>query len=230
MSHFKYEIDERNIRLQLKEMEMPFSEEAWQKFENYSSSHTSSVGETSVKRFQFSLNRNVILPTVFGAIIVSFSLLLFNFVNIKNPNSVREARAETSPQSFANEPAAIQKNQPTPAVKAAEPAGIVQQPALQPPAPVEKAQETQPGGNQEKAVAEEPGQEKEIPSASIRITKSKDTVTETTEAPAVKTEAPPAKPEVRAKKRNKKRSAVITEPVAGEDEQAPPPAEEPAAE
>ncbi len=82
-SHFNYEIDERSLRVRLKDMSIPPEEEAWVQFENYSESckHT---GKTGRSRFQLNVNRNVILPVVFGVVIISFSLLLFNFVSIKN--------------------------------------------------------------------------------------------------------------------------------------------------
>jgi hypothetical protein len=222
MSHFKYEIDERNIRLQLKAMEMPFSEEAWQKFENYSSTHSSLAAETSVKRFQFSLNRNVILPTVFGVVIVSFSLLLFNFVNIKDPSPANEERAEASPQVFTKEPEAPAKKEAAPQVKAEEPvpAPVVKEPVRETATPVEKVREaSQATTEQDRVAIPETSPVKETPSVGIRITKSRDSVMENGEVQTIKTEIP-------TKKRNKKRSAVIIEPAAGEDEQAPPPAEE----
>jgi hypothetical protein len=224
MSHFKYEIDERNIRLQLKAMEMPFSEEAWQKFESYSSTHSSLAAEASVKRFQFSLNRNVILPTVFGAVIVSFSLLLFNFVNIKDPNPVNDERAEAS-QVITEEPATPVKKEAAPQIKVEEPAPapVVKEPVRETARPVEKIRESsQPTTEPDRVAAPETTNVKETPSVGIRITKSRDSVMENGEVQTIKTEVP-------TRKRNKKRSVItITEPAAGEDEQAPPPAEEPA--
>ena len=98
MSHFKYEIDERNLRLQLKSNELVFNEEAWYKFESFSLCHKNSADEAVTKRFNFSLNRNVMLPLVFGTVIILFSFLLFNFINIKNPNTAREERAEVQKQ------------------------------------------------------------------------------------------------------------------------------------
>jgi|SRR6218665_11601 len=223
MSHFKYEIDERSIRLQLRAMEMPFSEEAWNKFESYSSSHGSSMGEASVRRFQFSLNRNVILPTVFGAVIISFSLLLFNFVNIKNPNPAPEERAEASIQAVEKEPAPAKKEE-VPVIKTTEPAPVAEAPVQETSQPVEKMQEPgQPAADSNKAAEAETSSGKELPAVSIRVTKSKDSVMESGEVRTFKTEVP-------VKKRSKKRSAVATEPVAGEEEQAPPPAQEAPAE
>lgn len=86
-SHFKYEIDERNLRLQLKENELSFSEDAWQKFEAFTNAQKSSANDAIIKRISVPLNRNLVLPAVFGVVIILFSLLLFNFINIKNPNT-----------------------------------------------------------------------------------------------------------------------------------------------
>lgn len=84
-SHYSYDIDERNLRIKLKANEQPFSEDLWLKFEAYQQANQKqqSIDEV-VKKLSFTINRNVILPIVFGAIIISFSLLLFNFINIKS--------------------------------------------------------------------------------------------------------------------------------------------------
>ena len=83
-SHYSYDIDERNLRTKLKGNEQSFSEDIWLKFESYQQANQKqqSIDEV-VKKLSFTINRNVILPIVFGAIIISFSLLLFNFINIK---------------------------------------------------------------------------------------------------------------------------------------------------
>lgn len=96
MSHFNYELNESNLRIQLRNLEMPAGEDAWQKFEKYSESQP---GRKSENKFNFRImvNRNVLLPAVFGVVIVSFSLILFNFISIKGPKRVESgAKAETS--------------------------------------------------------------------------------------------------------------------------------------
>lgn len=83
-SHYSYEIDERNLRNRLKGNEIPFNEDAWQRFENYRQIHPKPQGiEEVVKKISFTINRNVILPVLFGGVILAFSVLLFNFVSIK---------------------------------------------------------------------------------------------------------------------------------------------------
>ncbi|MBI2722347.1 MAG: SH3 domain-containing protein [Bacteroidetes bacterium] len=83
-SHFNYEIDERNLRLKLRDMALPQKEEAWIQFENFSNTHYSVNKSASLPSFNFNINRALILPFIFGGIIILFSLLLFNFISIKN--------------------------------------------------------------------------------------------------------------------------------------------------
>ncbi len=89
-SHFNYEIDERNLRVRLKDMVMPYKEEAWVQFENYSDTYKNSHKNHSLPRFQLNLNRNIILPAVFGVVIILFSLVLFNFITIKNKSAAEK--------------------------------------------------------------------------------------------------------------------------------------------
>ena len=96
MSNFTYEIDERNLRIQLKEFVVPLKEDAWQKFETFSDSMVSQQRENRLKSFNFSLNRSVVLPSVFGIIIILFSFLLVNFVSIKNPVKESDQKVETA--------------------------------------------------------------------------------------------------------------------------------------
>ncbi len=103
MSNFTYEIDERNLRIQLKEFVVPVKEDAWQKFETFSDSMVSQHRENSWKNFNFSLNRSVILPSLFGVIIILFSFLLVNFVSIKNPVKESDQKAETLTNSVPAE-------------------------------------------------------------------------------------------------------------------------------
>ena len=102
-NHFTYEIDERNIRLQLKGFKIEAKEEDWQRFQGHSSENYNFRQGIKVEdRFNITLNRNVVLPVVFGIIILVFSLLLVNFMSIKNtPKSVTVTpdKIEDKPQS-----------------------------------------------------------------------------------------------------------------------------------
>jgi len=89
MSHlFSYEIDERNLRVQLKNLDIPQREEAWQRFESFADAHPIVMQRQAFKGFQFKVNPQALMPVIFGGIILLFSLLLYNFVSIKkDPNA-----------------------------------------------------------------------------------------------------------------------------------------------
>ncbi|MCC6370606.1 MAG: hypothetical protein IT236_06370 [Bacteroidia bacterium] len=86
-THFTYEIDERKLRVKLRDIETPPSQEAWQKFDSYSNTQNKHHGHNPLKDVKLPLNRNVIIPAVFGLLIIFFSVLLFNFISIKKPVS-----------------------------------------------------------------------------------------------------------------------------------------------
>lgn len=95
-NHFTYEIDERNLRMQLGDHVVPYKEEAWYKFESFSDSQIQSRRDNRMKGISITLNRNVVLPVVFGVIVILFSFLLVNFISIKNPKSNSDQKAEAS--------------------------------------------------------------------------------------------------------------------------------------
>lgn len=98
-SHFNYEIDEKNLRVKLKGMSYPYKEDAWKQFEAYSETFKSSYKKPTLPNFNLNINRNVILPVVFGAVIILFSMLLFNFVSIKNkPGEKAEKQKVAEPK------------------------------------------------------------------------------------------------------------------------------------
>lgn len=81
-----YYLDESSLQSKLKSSEFSFNEDVWLKFENYqtiNNKKTSGI-EDVVKKTSFTINPNIILPTVFSIIVFSFSMLLFNFVNLKS--------------------------------------------------------------------------------------------------------------------------------------------------
>ncbi len=96
-SHFNYEIEERNMRNQLKELELSFKEEAWLSYEEYAKQFQSVHKTQLIPNFNFALNRTLVLPIVFGGIIILFSFLLFNFINIKNTKTKQEVTEVSTP-------------------------------------------------------------------------------------------------------------------------------------
>ncbi len=101
---FSYEIDERNLRVQLKNLEIPLKEEAWQKFEIFKQTNTQIEQTPFLQNLQFRLNRNVVMPAIFGSIILLFSLLLYNFVSIKKDKEQQETVASVPALETASEP------------------------------------------------------------------------------------------------------------------------------
>jgi hypothetical protein len=123
-NHFTYEIDERNLRLQLKEHEVPAKEDTWQKFEAFSDALPCSPSHRGMS-FNFNLNRNVILPAVFGVIIILFSFLLVNFISIKvadkkSGNAKTEIKSAAAPMSLLSEEKNKSVSKSTPEIKNAE--------------------------------------------------------------------------------------------------------------
>lgn len=92
-SHFNYEIDERHLRVRLKEMEMPYKEDAWLQFEAFSDLNCIAGKASKLPTIRLNLNRTLILPFVFGAVIILFSLLLVNFISIKNTKTAAKKDA-----------------------------------------------------------------------------------------------------------------------------------------
>ncbi len=123
-SQFTYEIDERKLRMQLKDLEYPLAENAWTKFESYAAARVIRRNPGTLGTLRLSLNRNVVLPVVFGVVVVSFSIMLFNFISLKP----REKHVEQKAEKFDN----VAKASP---VEAATP-GKTQSHSLNTPAPV----------------------------------------------------------------------------------------------
>lgn len=98
-NHFNYEIEERNMRNQLKNLETPFKEEAWLGYEAYYKQFNNNRKKQLLPNFNFALNRTVILPLVFGVIIIAFSFLLFNFITIKTKKPSVSEIAELKPST-----------------------------------------------------------------------------------------------------------------------------------
>jgi len=115
--HFTYEIDERNLRMRLKDLEIPLREGAWGNFDEFSTVQSRDDAHNGVK-LKFSLNRNVVMLAIFGAVIISFSLLLFNFITIKNPKKENTQSLEENKAMAAEKISAPKKEVPPVVVKA----------------------------------------------------------------------------------------------------------------
>ena len=216
MSHFKYEINERSLRMQLKENSVPFSDEAWIKFESFSATQKNTSHENVMKRFQVSLNRNVVLPVVFGGVIILFSLLLFNFVNIKNPN--QETAEVKAAAVVVTTPVVVEKKaDPTPVIK--EPVAVIKDTVIAAPAEEVKSVQTEEITKTPAPVQTEVQVQKKA--EPVLINRSHDHPTFARPERHV-SENNSARVETPRKKRSKKQ-LLVTEPTVEEDEQAPPP-------
>jgi hypothetical protein len=85
-----YVIDEQCLSGKLKNLSAPLKEDAWRKFETYAEAHKRPVAKNRLQNIHFTVNRNVAMPAAFGLIIILFSMLLFNFISVKNPKAALE--------------------------------------------------------------------------------------------------------------------------------------------
>ena len=96
--HFNYELDERRIKILLKENSMPYSDDVW----NAYLERTKPIVKTN--KFQsfkpnvsFAINKSVLLTGVFVILIGSFTLLIAKFVDFGSARSNTEAVREVKP-------------------------------------------------------------------------------------------------------------------------------------
>lgn len=214
-SHFKYEIDERSIRLRLKEKEMPFTEDAWQRYESYANLQKSQGSEGLLRKGHITVNRNLVLPAVFGAVIVLFSLLLFNFITIKNP--VQSAAAVPAPEPDP------QQEEPREKAAITLPAVSVKQPEQEPVTSLTPTVETSMPVEQPAMKHESATPASNPTAASAESTSAETTSAKRSSGEVLEANAQEHTPVIRKKRRQ--REMVVTEPTAEEAEVAPPPAE-----
>jgi hypothetical protein len=194
-NHFTYEINERNLRIQLKEFVLPVKEDAWQKFEAFSDTTVSHRRESRVKEFNFNLNRNIVLPVVFGVIIILFSFLLVNFISIKNPKKENDQKAEVKTETVTKP--VIKES--TPQIIPQKPGPEIKQEATTPQVADSKITEENPAITSNAVVNKtEPVQATQ---AAINPVTSSETIVNTND---VKKEAP-------VKKKSKRRSSEVVE-------------------
>lgn len=107
-NHFTYEIDERNLRVKLKDFELPYNNEAWHKFEAALVTQKKDTEENKPS-IKISLNRRFVLPVIFGSIILLFSIVLFNFISIKKPIENVIKNSEKTTTSFEPKVLSLEK-------------------------------------------------------------------------------------------------------------------------
>ena len=210
-NHFSYEIDERNLRIQLKNFEVSQREDAWQKYEAFAQQNPLEPINQGFNGFQIKINRSILVPAVFGLVIIVFASILYNFVSI-------DKNKESEPSTvIANSPAIEEpeeKPTSTPENAALVPANTPSEPASDKAATatteVANAQKTEPS---KPAVTQTPlktEKEKIAEAPSSQVAKSESDTASKAQEPAVK------------KKRNRKRDeetiSALKPTVVSEDE------------
>ena len=109
--HFVYEIDERKLRVRLQEFEVEPKQEAWSNFEAYYHSVQQQKNDRQGLKFNVPISMNVLLPIVFGAVIIIIAVLLFQFISIKNP-PVNEIEKVIEPAKQIKDTSAIKPVKP----------------------------------------------------------------------------------------------------------------------
>lgn len=209
---FSYEIDERNLRIQLRNLEVTQREEAWQKFEAFANQHPIETKAQGFSGLQIKINKSAIVPVAFGLVIVVFAIILYNFVSIdkdKGDESQLKSVAPLAEEVIETAPVIVETKTPETKVKAPEltPEKVVSVT----PAVVEKKKEEEPLKTEAK---KERKQEPEVSP-------------DNTATAAAKTQADSAQPTqvpVQKKKRNRKaEEATISalKPTVISEEEAP---------
>jgi len=102
-SPFNYEIDEKNLRSRLREMSVPYREDAWIQFESYSEYNKSAQRSRPLPEFSLNLSRNIVIPVAFGCAILLLSFILYKFIDIKNDQTAEVKEQVTPPTSSVPE-------------------------------------------------------------------------------------------------------------------------------
>ncbi len=89
-SQFNYDLDERQIKLILLDVELDGNEAAWQRFESFSKSEVNRpLAGISLPKIDVSVSRSFIIPIIFVSLIGGLSTLLFSFVDFKKSEIVK---------------------------------------------------------------------------------------------------------------------------------------------
>ena len=123
-SQFSYELDERQIRIQLQDAELDYNDDLWNKFESMATVESKSImGGIShfVPSINLSISRSIIVPVLFIILIGGLSALLFSFVDFKKKEAIdKETPLVANPNNFKKAETLIQKTKKPTDKKAAE--------------------------------------------------------------------------------------------------------------
>jgi hypothetical protein len=127
---FTYEIDERILRIQLKSYEVPFSEEAWQNYQNFLSNHNIPDKHSATNKFQLPrLNRNQVIYGIIALLIVMGSFIVFKVINASSESDGPVNKVQTEAETVTK-PEPIPEPQPVKEVEQIIP--TVQEPTVAP--------------------------------------------------------------------------------------------------
>lgn len=95
--HFNYELDERRIKILLKENSMPYSDDVWNEFLSQTKPINKTTKLPTFKPVSFAINKSVLLTGVFILLIGSFTFLIANYVDFGSAQSNKTIEREVKP-------------------------------------------------------------------------------------------------------------------------------------
>ncbi len=120
--HFNYELDERRIRILLKENTLSYSDDVWSEYLEKTKPLSKSAKLPSIKAPSFAINKATLLTIVFVVLVGSFTLLVAKFVDFSSTRSNTDVLREVKPEPEnykITKPASVivKKEEPKPIVK-----------------------------------------------------------------------------------------------------------------
>lgn len=143
--HFNYELDERRIKILLKENSMPYSDDVWNEYVSQTKPIVKSNKLPNFKPVSFAINKTTFLSIVFIVLLGSFTMIIAKFVDFDKSNPEDELVREVKPNpdnykpiqaSMATQPKEVAKPEVKPTVDSSS---LATQPVITPTlaAPVE---------------------------------------------------------------------------------------------
>ncbi len=103
-NQFSYELDERQIRIMLRDGETENDPAAWNRFEQMEQPDVKPKQASFSPRFNVSISRSVLVPLIFVVLIGGLSATLFSFVDFKKKDVkvTKTIPEQKSPETAAN--------------------------------------------------------------------------------------------------------------------------------
>lgn len=123
-NQFSYELDERQIRIMLRDGEAENDPSAWNRFEQMEQPDAKPKQASFSPRFNISISRSVLVPVIFVVLIGGLSATLFSFVDFKKNDvkvtkAVPEQKSVETPATIPTQPATSVNAAPEKAVNTA---------------------------------------------------------------------------------------------------------------